>query len=286
MSEQRDIQSKKKKTGCLWVGILFVLIVIGSTALLFNFFAVPEIKYQRALRLAADHQYVAAIGEFEALGDYKDAAAQLIPLYAKVNGYASVGFSVYFGFYEQDNDTTNGKEKIEWKVIAQEKDKVLLLSEKNLDCIPYNLIDEIVTWESCSLRSWLNTEFFNTAFTVDEQDAILTSEIITNDNSMYKTKGGDAVRDKLFLLSIEEANRYFDSDAARITKNTSYAVEKNAFNSTDGEGWWWLRSPGLSGNIASTINYSGAVDEYGNFVFSLGGCIRPAFWINQGDLVP
>jgi len=281
---KRQTKPKKKSRWRTLIKIIIALVVLNSLALLFNFFAVPEMKYQKALKLSEDRQYAAAIESFTELGKYKDSAARLLPLYDMVNRYVSVGATVYYGTYEQDKDTTNGKEKIEWKVLAQEKDKVLLLSAKNLDCIPYNLEDKAATWETSSLRAWLNAEFLNAALTKDEQAAILISEVQTPENKLYKTKGGATVQDKLFILSVDEAARYFSSDRDRNAQNTPYAVERKALNSPEGNGWWWLRTPGIEENMAANVNYSGTIDEYGNYMYSFGGCVRPAFWINQHDL--
>ncbi len=287
MKEKENTKPKpEKRRLSTWIKILIALVVLNSLALLFNFFAVPEIKYQKALKLVDERQYASAIEIFTELGTYKDSAAQLIPIYDIVNSYIQVGSKVYFGTYEQDNNTTNGKEKIEWKVLAVEKDKALLISAKNLDCLPYSLEDKAMTWEKSMLRSWLNAEFLNAAFNQEEQEAILPTEVRTRNNLQYRTVGGEAVKDKIFILSIDEADQYFKSDRDRAAKNTPYAVEKKAFDSPEGNGWWWLRTPGIEENMASNVNYSGTIDEYGNYVYSFGGCVRPALWISQKDLRP
>ena len=92
----------------------------------------------------------------------------------------AVGDICYFGAYEQDNDLTNGKEPIEWLVLDVQGDKALLLSKYGLDAKPYNTTYADVTWETCTLRKWLNDDFLKTAFSEDEQKAILTTEV---DNS-------------------------------------------------------------------------------------------------------
>lgn len=76
-----------------------------------------------------------------------------------------VGDYVTFGSYEQDNDTSNGKEPVEWLVLDVQSDKALLLSKYVLDEKAYNDEEIYVTWEGCSLRNWLNNDFTNSAFT-------------------------------------------------------------------------------------------------------------------------
>lgn len=41
---------------------------------------------------------------------------------------------------------------------------MLLLSEKSLDEKPYNMKAANVTWETCTLRDWLNNTFIHEAF--------------------------------------------------------------------------------------------------------------------------
>ena len=86
------------------------------------------------------------------------------------------GAGITFGHYEQDNDLANGAEPIEWVVLEVSGNKALLISHYGLDAKPYNTDYIDTTWETCSLRAWLNSDFLNTAFTAEEQTAILTSE--------------------------------------------------------------------------------------------------------------
>ncbi|MBP3696995.1 MAG: hypothetical protein J6J45_05560, partial [Clostridia bacterium] len=67
-----------------------------------------------------------------------------------------VGDYITFGSYEQDNDLSNGKEPIEWLVLDKQDGKVLVISKYALDAKPYNDEYVDVTWETCTLRSWLN----------------------------------------------------------------------------------------------------------------------------------
>ena len=83
-----------------------------------------------------------------------------------------VGDIIKFGHYEQDGNTSYGKEEIEWEVLKVESDRVLVVSKYALDCKPYNTEYTDVTWETCSLRQWLNSTFLNTAFSAEEQKKI------------------------------------------------------------------------------------------------------------------
>ncbi len=197
---------------------------------------------------------------------------------------AQVGDTVQFGSYEQDNDTENGAEAIEWLVLDKQDGKLLLLSKYALDAQRYNEEYTDVNWEKCTLRGWLNSTFYNTAFSQTEQGRIATTKVKTEDNPYYDTEGGNDTEDKVFLLSIGEVLNYFDPDApACCAKVTAYAKARGGYVSSDsdfaGIGVWWLRSPGFSSLDAAFVNSYG-VSHSGYYVNDTGTVVRPAFWLN------
>lgn len=146
-----------------------------------------------------------------------------------------------------------------------------------------------VTWETCTLRGWLNGTFYNTAFSQTEQGRIATTKVRNEDNPGYGTEGGNDTEDKVFLLSIGEVLNYFDPDPdaydpARRAKVTAYAKAQGGYVSIDsgyaGIGWWWLRAPGCDCLGAAVVDYGGDVYRSGDGVYSLGAVVRPAFWLN------
>ncbi len=156
---------------------------------------------------------------------------------------ASIGDVITFGEYEQDNDLSNGKEPIEWIVLDVDGDKALITSKYVLDCVDYNdnslnKLQEI-TWESCSLRKWLNEDFYYTAFSREDQIKIVETLNTNDGNIYYDTEGCSDTWDKVFLLSIEEIKKYFSINAwidelksgysqELITDATPYAIEHKA----------------------------------------------------------
>lgn len=198
----------------------------------------------------------------------------------------NVGDTLVFGTYEQDNDTTNGKEDIEWLVLTKENNKILVVSDKALDCKPYNQSRDYVTWETCSLRNWLNNDFINAAFTAEERAMIPTVTVSADMNPEYNTNPGNATKDRVFLLSIVETEKYFTSDEARKCVPTEYAISNGAYTSdsyTKGGKvtcWWWLRSPGGNRNRAAYVDLDGSVFRNGYFVSYDDGSVRPAMWIS------
>ena len=175
-------------------------------------------------------------------------AAMLVILFVAIwwskppieNTMASIGDNVFFGKYEQDNNIFNGKEEIEWIVLAKEDDKLLLISRYILDCNPYHESEKSVTWETCTLRSWLNNDFYNRAFNVKERNSIALSNVSVEDNFKYGTKAGNDTHDHVFLLSISEAEEYFANRVERKCPSSEYADEKGSWDQ------WWLRSPGYN----------------------------------------
>ena len=88
---------------------------------------------------------------------------------------ANVGDVVEFGNYEQDNNTSNGKEVIEWIVLEKKENKILVLSKHGLDAKQYHSRGANITWEQSEIRRWLNEEFTNNAFSSSEQSKLTNS---------------------------------------------------------------------------------------------------------------
>lgn len=191
------------------------------------------------------------------------------------------GAIVTFGSYEQDGKQGNGKEAIEWLVLDTNGDKILLVSEKALDCQPYHSTRADVTWESCSLRQWLNGSFYDLAFNADEQKQIIFTEVVAERNPQFDTSVGENTMDKIFLLSIDETLKYLPTDSKRMCNPTPYAISQGAYiNNDTGGSWWWLRTPGSSSKDAASVNSDGSIDYDDGKVSSGQGTVRPAMWIS------
>lgn len=195
----------------------------------------------------------------------------------------NVGEYITFGSYEQDNDTSNGKEPIEWLVLDEENGKVLVISKYALDAKPFNEELDDVTWETCTLRSWLNDDFINEAFTSNERAAIPMVTVAAEANNSYDTDPGNDTQDKVFLLSIYDVNEHFDSDSAKECKATDYAIAQGAWiidtANYAGNCSWWLRSLGGQSLCAAIVNDIGYTNGVGVGVASNHEAVRPAMWI-------
>jgi hypothetical protein len=193
-----------------------------------------------------------------------------------------VGGTVTFGSYEQDNNTDNGKEPVEWLVLEVKGTQALLLSKYCLDARPYNTDFVPITWAECTLRAWLNDTLIDELFSAGEQAMIPAVTVVNTGSPNYGTVGGDDTTDQLFLLSKAEVIAYFPEQADRQAQPTAYAVARGAYiNETTGNTWWWLRSPGTRQIDASGVRADGRVSGYGSRdVYRPSGTIRPVCWVN------
>ena len=204
---------------------------------------------------------------------------------------------IYFGNYPQSDITGAETEPIKWRVLSVDGDDAFLLADRSLDCQPYYTEWAEVTWETSALRAWLNDDFYNNAFSSSEQSAIMTTTVINEDHPKFGTDSGNNTQDKVFLLSISESlnEEYgFPNDpsvrsATRWSKNTAYTAERGAYSyfSNDetyignGRGYWWLRSPGINGFLASYVIHYGDINQTGSNVnaYDFSG-IRPAIHLD------
>ena len=201
-------------------------------------------------------------------------------IYGGVLNTAKVGDTITFGKYEQDNNTSNGKEDIEWIVLAKENEKVLVISKYALDCKKYNMIYTEVTWKDCFLRKWLNRSFMNDAFDSSEKE-IIAKETISAES---------VTTDKVFLLSIAEAEKYFTTDESRRCAPTAYAIARSPYTvvggpkTASGEATcsWWLRLRECRQDKVSLVSQYGKVYWFDNKDLTTYSCVRPAMWINLG----
>ena len=181
--------------------------------------------------------------------------------------------TIKFGRYPQASKNENAL--IEWLVLKNDGSKALLISKYALDCQQYNTSRTNVTWETCTLRKWLNGTFISNAFSHEEQAMILSTT----------TESADT-KDRVFLLSTTEAGKYFSSDSTRQCQGTAYCFAQGGDQDSDGRCSWWLRSPDyFSRDCVSIVNNYGVAGCQPYHVtrklpFSDDITVRPALWIN------
>lgn len=218
-------------------------------------------EYEMAVNAYKNGEYGTAMLYFEATsgyisddGMYSDSVKKK---YEEIIQNASVGDWVFFGTYRGCD--------ISWRVLAKEgTNKVLLISKQAIQKREYEESAGPVTWEECSLRTWLNGCFYDEAFNEAEQAIIQSTNVSSDINPMYMTNSGNETTDRIFLLGINEVTEYLGDDIA-CRFNGEYCS-------------WWLRTPGYTLNSAAYVSSTG-IAYGGEFVYY--DCyVRPALWIN------
>ncbi len=198
---------------------------------------------------------------------------------------ADVGDVIVFGSYEQDNDTSDGKEAIEWVVLEKNGDSLLVISRYALDGRVY---DESyygdITWEFCSLRRWLNNDFFSEAFSQSEQmrieERMVAAAVTPGSETSYSSSR--ETMDRVFILSTEEAQQYLTEELKKC-EATAYAAEQDVYISKfTGYCRWWTRTSVSGSNDAAFVDSEGSLDSGYSSTYS-SNAVRPAMRIRTAE---
>ena len=195
---------------------------------------------------------------------------------------AAVGDEFIYGQYEQDNNIDNGTENITWRVLEREGDKLLVVSKYVLDCITYEEYDPGLNWSDTGLRASLNTDFFNTVFT-DEEQRYISDTYIFSDEGSTSDQEDAVIIDKVFILNEHETNQYFSSNVDRIAYATEYAFAQGAKVDENNHAIWWLRSRAHENHVDAVYEDGYVDNERGGFSGDSFG-LRPAMWIDAGAM--
>ena len=257
--------------------------------------AVKEETYQSALAMLEEGKKTQAVALLKSLGDYKDSSELAAGIFTQDIKAAQEGDYIAFGAFEQDNDESDGKEPIEWLVLAREEDKLLLISRYVLDYRENNSWDDrgTDTWPGSSLRRWLNETFLFEAFSEEEQALIQVTTVPAENDPIYAENGfswlaqpdGEDTEDKLFVFSVSEVIDYF-GDTSMVTSPTPYAYQRGL----ERDSWyysleedccgWWLRLPGNSPGGTAAVEKNGKPGSDGGAGVGIYKGVRPAMWVD------
>ena len=166
---------------------------------------------------------------------------------------------------------------VEWYVLEEQEGKMLVVSKNVLEARAYHAPGGAITWEDSEIRAYLNSEFIEKTFSAAEQAKIIETTIVNASNSQYGIVGGNDTTDKVFLLSLNEAEKYMGSGVELL----------RGIDITSGEvTWWHLRSPGEATDVNASVNAIGLIDYHGVFdgVTDPTGGIRPAMWVSTAKV--
>ena len=213
--------------------------------------------------------------KFYAFPDSKEPTKQVEPDYEIVK----------FGKYEQDNNTENGKEDIEWYVADRDGDYALLVSRYIIDKAPVSYAkNSYRVWEISPVREWLNGAFIEESFTAEEAALIRTTHVIMDQNPDYPSDSGNDTDDKVFYLSLTELLKYFPTAESRICKATTYANKRGVtiLSSTHAADYS-LRTIGIIQERSVAVGPYGSIKTRGDFpIHRNDNTVRPAMWVKIG----
>lgn len=186
--------------------------------------------------------------------------------------------------YQDDNRFKTGSiywfkyEPIKWTILDEANFKTLILSDILLDSQNYDI--ENNNYQESTIRKWLNSKFYATAFNDIQKQMIIPSKV---DNSVSST-GSDTnpyvcqnTQEKVFLMSYKEMGNYFKNNGLKVTHGSSYAKCQGLYVA-DGNSRYWLRSPDFRNpKYVRMVDADGA--SYGGNAKSTFGGVRPACWI-------
>ncbi len=190
---------------------------------------------------------------------------------------ARKGDTVTFGRYPQDDPAK--KSSVEWLVGYVAENFLVLVSKRVLDAEPFNAKAGPVTWETSTLRSWLNGDFFNEAFSENEQQIIKEDLNLSYQNEDFSTASGKDTRDRVFCLDQYEVILYLTATGDRKAEPTPYAAQKQVM-SVGKNCIWWLRVPGENETLVMTVNHNGEYYRTGMPALYPQAGVRPALKID------
>ena len=185
--------------------------------------------------------------------------------------------TVFFGYYPQSVKAYDTDDMIEWIVLDKDENKkeATLLSKRVIDNIPFNTESAFVTWETSTIRQWLNHSFFYFSFGRQDRRKVVTSEVKTVAPEKSSSIGGNDTLDKVYLLSLEEASEYLKY-CELVGLGTVYNDNYNIPMS------YWLRTPGNTQNFACYVHQDGIISNIGHFVNFARG-IRPVIKVSYAN---
>ncbi len=187
--------------------------------------------------------------------------------------------TVSFGRFYQDA-AGNELSPIEWIVLTEKDGYTLLLTDPIIASLGWVTSGrDDITWAESDLRRWLDQDFFETAFTPEEQAAIAIFDVTQPQNPRYDTPAGEATQDRVTLLSYQELVSLMPTELERKTKPTPFAAAQGCYLNPDGDSAWWLRSPGPTATVPEHLASWGNLGARTHYIDDNSIGVRPVIWV-------
>ena len=277
----------RKRTAII---LMAVVLLTTCTVWLLKNHILPARRYAEAEEALAQGNIQEAVDRFSLLSGYRDAWERALELasskqpddsFCQLLRTVELGDTVSFGHYEQDGNQDNGPEPVRWIVLADDAGRVLLWSEQVLELMPYHEEEEDITWADCTLRTWLNDTFYQTAFTPEERLLISLTEVVNVDNTASGADGGRDTQDHVCILSFPELLTFalYNPNLREIcAKPTASAVSRAGTGSIRENASWWLRTPGINQACVTYCDMGGNPLHTTN-ADRKGMGVRPLLWV-------
>lgn len=247
---------------CVLVVALLILVLVG----------IPRINYNNGIKKMNAGNYADAAESFAKAVPLKDSVQLLSECTAEILKDTTIGDVVSLGSYD--------KKAISWTVVDSKGTGRLLVSNEIVSHQPYNNKSgsmkvgtnayDYNLWSNCSLRTWLNTSFYEDAFDEVGQNIICTTNVVNSVELEFTKAGGEDTEDKVFILSWGEAKDY-------LCKYDIDILEEH----------YWLRSPagtnGLSASISPETSSGWDIGDKKSQELTKGSGVRPAMWVDASD---
>lgn len=199
---------------------------------------------------------------------------------------------VVFGHYEQDGDASNGTEPIEWMILYEDEEKLILISRYCIEALPYNEKYEYVSWEDCSLRAWLQSDFYINSFDFFERKNLIfqQNDIVSclsyDECKSYFDINYFGERQQLYSRSMISSPTVYSNDKGLVSKyigivHYDYLVLNYGYEDLGVYGCkWWLKSDNDS-NFAPLVYPEGLCSPNNTDNISKSYGVRPVIVVRK-----
>jgi tetratricopeptide (TPR) repeat protein len=122
-------------------------------------------RYLSGKQYEAKGEYVKAKVAYGKANNYKDSDAKKVEMEKIIIKNSQVTDKIWLANYR-------------WKIIAKEDGKALLMMTKILPPVQYNIGSGSATWETSTVRKWLNSDFLNKNFSEAEKKNLVLTDVL------------------------------------------------------------------------------------------------------------